>query len=241
MRHTATVGVVVTVDDRLKATLSGPIPLKATARYLPTVSSSFGRRRVGYRPAVECKIRSPGTAATGASSAKMEGTGTSATACNRPTPLRLIGRGEIPGPIARCPVVNRAFDGNSTRVLSCARFGRGQRSRWFAGLGRARVTQIVPSGRTSNESRNEKVSKLNARNNRLAASGSTSPFWSPAVANMEGRLTSAPSTCQQLAIDRGGDYERRASAVSYSQHAARSVARAPKRARCRKQGSPAKA
>ena len=68
------------------------------------------------------------------------------------------------------------------------------KSRWFAGLGRA-VTHIVPSGRTSNKSRNENVSKLNARNNLLAASGLTSPFWSPAVANMEGRLTRAPSTC----------------------------------------------
>src|SRR5215212_7268487 len=109
-------------------------------------------------------MRRLGVAPTGAKRAVSDGIGTSATACSRPTPDRLMGRVKYQD---QSPVVG-LYIGPSTATAPGRRDALASgtnASGWFLGLGRA-AAQSVPSGCMSKRSRNENVSKLNARSNR---------------------------------------------------------------------------
>src|SRR5690348_7263603 len=101
-------------------------------------------------------MRRPGTSPTGASRAMSEGKGTSATACNCPTPRNLIGRVKYQDQL---PVVGLyigpsmvAAPGRERAIVSESIRGNGR----LLGLGRA-AAQTVPSGRISSRSLKAKV------------------------------------------------------------------------------------
>ena len=167
----------------------------------------------------------------------MDERGTSATACRRPTAAQIDRSGEVPGPASRDWIVDRPFDGDSTREgRSMLASGGVSGSGRFVGLGRADA-QIVPSGRTSSRSLNENVSKLNARNNRAARLWVDLSFLiTVGGSNRRRQADQCAIDLQQLTIDRIGDNRCCSFAASPRQRAARSVSHFARRARCHNKG-----